>query len=247
MNQFKEKIKPFILTTLCIVSFTQLNAQESNDLEGWSSVQLDVKATEKLSFSAAEHLRYKNDISTLNTYFTQLETNYEIFKGFQLGAGVRFIKKNDDIGNKQGIESHFRYQIDARYKHRVKQFNLSYRFRYQNKNELGLSEEEGDIAKEQLRFMMDIGYKLKPIGIVFKLKGELFDNISKGSGSKVINRNRFTIMASKRFNKVGKFSIFYRVQETIKPQENPLTIIDFTTVSKRIIGLKYSYLLDFIN
>ena len=246
MNQFKEKIKSFILTTLCLVSFTQLNAQESNDLEGWSSVQLDVKATEKLSFSAAEHLRYKNDISTLNTYFTQLETNYEIFKGFQLGAGVRFIKKNDDIGNKQGIESHFRYQIDARYKHKVKQLNISYRFRYQNKNELGLSEEEGDIAKEQLRFMTDIGYKLKPIGIVFKLKGELFDNISKGSGSKVINRNRFTLMASKRFNKVGKFSIFYRVQETIKPQEN-LFLPDFTTVSKRIIGLKYSYLLDFIN
>ena len=246
MNQFKEKIKPFILTTLCIVSFTQLNAQESNDLEGWSSVQLDVKATERLSFSAAEHLRYKNDISILNTYFTQLETNYEIFKGFQLGAGVRFIKKNDDIGNKQGIESHFRYQIDARYKHKVKQLNLSYRFRYQNKNELGLSEEEGDIAKEQLRFMMDIGYKLKPIGIVFKLKGELFDNISKGSGSKVINRNRFTLMASKRFNKVGKFSLFYRVQETMKPQQN-LSLFDFTIVSKRIIGLKYSYLLDFIN
>lgn len=246
MNQFKEKIKPFILTTLCIVSFTQLNAQESNDLEGWSSVQLDVKATERLSFSAAEHLRYKNDISILNTYFTQLETNYEIFKGFQLGAGVRFIKKNDDIGNKQGIESHFRYQIDARYKHKVKQLNLSYRFRYQNKNELGLSEEEGDIAKEQLRFMMDIGYKLKPIGIVFKLKGELFDNISKGSGSKIINRNRFTIMASKRFNKVGKFSLFYRVQETMKPQQN-LSLFDFTIVSKRIIGLKYSYLLDFIN
>ena len=246
MNQFKEKIKPFILTTLCIVSFTQLNAQESNDLEGWSSVQLDVKATERLSFSAAEHLRYKNDISILNTYFTQLETNYEIFKGFQLGAGVRFIKKNDDIGNKQGIESHFRYQIDARYKHKVKQLNLSYRFRYQNKNELGLSEEEGDIAKEQLRFMMDIGYKLKPIGIVFKLKGELFDNISKGSGSRVINRNRFTLMASKRFNKVGKFSLFYRVQETMKPQQN-LSLFDFTIVSKRIIGLKYSYLLDFIN
>ncbi|MDG1013650.1 MAG: DUF2490 domain-containing protein [Flavobacteriaceae bacterium] len=246
MNQFKEKIKPFILTTLCIVSFTQLNAQESNDLEGWSSVQLDVKATEKLYFSAAEHLRYKNDISILNTYFTQLETNYEIFKGFQLGAGVRFIKKNDDIGNKQGIESHFRYQIDARYKHKVKQLNLSYRFRYQNKNELGLSEEEGDIAKEQLRFMMDIGYKLKPIGIVFKLKGELFDNISKGSGSRVINRNRFTLMASKRFNKVGKFSLFYRVQETMKPQQN-LSLFDFTIVSKRIIGLKYSYLLDFIN
>ena len=93
---------------------------------------------------------------------------------------------------------------------------------------------------------MDIGYKLKPIGIVFKLKGELFDNISKGSGSRVINRNRFTLMASKRFNKVGKFSLFYRVQETMKPQQN-LSLFDFTIVSKRIIGLKYSYLLDFIN
>ena len=246
MNQFTNMIKLLIFTSLIIVSFTQLSAQESNDFEGWSSLQLDIKATEKLSFSVAEHVRYKNDISTLNNYFTQLETNYEIFKDFQLGGGVRFIKKNDDIGNKQGIESHFRYQIDARYKHKVKQLNLSYRFRYQNKNELGFSEEEGDIAKEQLRFMMDIGYKLKPIGIVFKLKGELFDNISKGSDSRVINRNRFTLMASKRFNKVGKFSIFYRVQETIKPQEN-LFLSDFTTVSKRIIGLKYSYLLDFIN
>jgi hypothetical protein len=246
MNRFKEKIKPFIFSTLIIVSFTRLKAQESNDLEGWSSVQLDITATERLSFSVAKHLRYKNDISTLNTYFTQLETNYEIFKDFQLGAGVRFIKKNDDIGNKQGIESHFRYQIDARYKHKVKQLNLSYRFRYQNKNELGFTEEEGDIAKEQLRFMMGIGYKLKPTGIVFKLKGELFDNISKGSGSKVINRNRFTLMASKRFNKIGKFSIFYRVQETIKLQES-LFLHDFTTVSKRIIGLKYSCLLDFIN
>lgn len=244
MNQFTNMIKLLIFTSLIIVSFTQLSAQESNDFEGWSSLQLDIKATEKLSFSVAEHVRYKNDISTLNNYFTQLETNYEIFKDFQLGGGVRFIKKNDDIGNKQGIESHFRYQIDARYKHKVKQLNLSYRFRYQNKNELGFSEEEGDIAKEQLRFMMDIGYKLKPIGIVFKLKGELFDNISKGSDSRVINRNRFTLMASKRFNKIGKFSIFYRIQETIKPQEN-LFLPDFTTVSKQIIGLRYSYLLDF--
>jgi hypothetical protein len=239
-------IKLLIFTSLIIVSFTQLSAQESNDFEGWSSLQLDIKATEKLSFSVAEHVRYKNDISTLNNYFTQLETNYEIFKDFQLGGGVRFIKKNDDIGNKQGIESHFRFQLDARYQHKVKQLNLSYRLRYQNKNELGFSEEEGDVTKEYLRFMMGVGYKLKSIGIVFKLKGELFDNISKGSDSRVINRNRFTLMASKRFNKVGKFSIFYRVQETIKPQEN-LFLSDFTTVSKRIIGLKYSYLLDFIN
>ena len=246
MNLFTTKASLVFVAALILLSTKQLNAQGSNDLEGWSSVQIDITATEKLSFSVAEHLRYKNDISTLNTYFTQLETSYEIFKDFQLGAGVRFIKKNDDIGNKQGIESHFRYQLDARYQHKVKQQNILYRLRYQNKNELGFSEEEGDIAKEQFRFMIGLGYKLKPIGIVFKLKGELFNNISKGSDSKNIDRSRFTLMASKRFKKIGKFSIFYRVQETIIPQEN-LFLPDFTTVSKRMIGLRYSYLLDLRN
>ena len=244
MNLFTTKVSLVFVAFFILLSTKQLSAQESNDLEGWSALQIDIKVTKKLSFLVAEHLRYKKDISTLSNYFTQLETSYEIFKGFQLGAGVRFIKKNDDIGNKQGIESHFRFQLDARYQHKVKQLNLSYRLRYQNKNELGFSEEEGDVTKEYLRFMMGVGYKLKSIGIVFKLKGELFDNISKGSGSKVINRNRFTLMASKRFNKIGKFSIFYRIQETIKPQEN-LFLPDFTTVSKQIIGLRYSYLLDF--
>jgi hypothetical protein len=253
MSPFTTKTNTLVVGLLVFLSSTQLSAQEpknSKDLEGWSAVQIDVKATESLSFSISEHLRYKDDISTLSTYFTQLETSYEIFKDFELGGGVRFIKKNDDVGNKQGIESHFRYQIDASYKHEVKLLNLSYRLRYQNKNELGFSEEEGDIAKEQLRFMAAIGYKLDPIRIVFKLKAELFGTISKQetedeegdrflteSGINKINRNRFTLMASRKFENIGKFAIFYRIQEDLKGIEG--------TVSKSIIGFKYSYGLDF--
>ena len=93
MNLFTHKTKPFTVAILILISTAQLSAQESNDLEGWSAVQIDIKATEKLSFSVAEHLRYKNDVSILSTYFTQLETSYEVFKDFELGGGVRFIKK----------------------------------------------------------------------------------------------------------------------------------------------------------
>lgn len=236
MNLFTTKASLVFVAILILISTKQLTAQESNDLEGWSAVQIDIKATKKLSFSVAEHLRYKNDISTLSNYFTQLETSYEIFQDFQIGAGVRFIKKNDDIGNKQGMESHFRYQLDALYQHEVKQLNLSYRLRYQNKNELGFSEEEGDIAKEQLRFMLAIGYKLKPIRVVFKLKGELFSTISDGVEPKKIDRNRFTLLVSRKFKKIGKFSLFYRIQEDINTIEE--------NVNKSIIGLKYSYSLD---
>lgn len=236
MNLFTTKASLVFVAFFILLSTKQLSAQESNDLEGWSALQIDIKVTKKLSFSVAEHLRYKKDISTLSNYFTQLETSYEIFQDFQIGAGVRFIKKNDDIGNRQGIESHFRYQLDALYQHEVKQLNLSYRLRYQNKNELGFSEEEGDIAKEQLRFMLAIGYKLKPIRVVFKLKGELFSTISDGAEPEKIDRNRFTLLASRKFKKIGKFSLFYRIQEDINTIEE--------NVNKSIIGLKYSYSLD---
>jgi hypothetical protein len=236
MNLFTTKASLVFVAFFILLSTKQLSAQESNDLEGWSALQIDIKGTKKLSFSVAEHLRYKKDISTLSNYFTQLETSYEIFQDFQIGAGVRFIKKNDDIGNRQGIESHFRYQLDALYQHEVKQLNLSYRLRYQNKNELGFSEEEGDIPKEQLRFMLAIGYKLRPIRVVFKLKGELFSTISDGAEPEKIDRNRFTLLASRKFNKIGKFSLFYRIQEDINTIEE--------NVNKSIIGLKYSYSLD---
>ena len=96
MSPFTTKTNTLVVGLLVFLSSTQLSAQESKDLEGWSAVQIDVKATESLSFSISEHLRYKDDISTLSTYFTQLETSYEIFKDFELGGGVRFIKKNDD-------------------------------------------------------------------------------------------------------------------------------------------------------
>ena len=236
MNLFTTKASLVFVAFFILLSTKQLSAQESNDLEGWSALQIDIKVTKKLSFSVAEHLRYKKDISTLSNYFTQLETSYEIFQDFQIGAGVRFIKKNDDIGDRQGIESHFRYQLDALYQHEVKQLNLSYRLRYQNKNELGFSEEEGDIAKEQLRFMLAIGYKLRPIRVVFKLKGELFSTISDGAEPEKIDRNRFTLLASRKFKKIGKFSLFYRIQEDINTIEE--------NVNKSIIGLKYSYSLD---
>ena len=98
MNLFTTKASLVFVAFFILLSTKQLSAQESNDLEGWSALQIDIKVTKKLSFSVAEHLRYKKDISTLSNYFTQLETSYEIFQDFQIGAGVRFIKKNDDIG-----------------------------------------------------------------------------------------------------------------------------------------------------
>ena len=136
-------------------------AQNLSDTEGWSSIEVGLNISNKLSFSVSEHLRYRNNISTMSSYFTQLETSYEIFKDFNLGGGVRFIRKNDDVGNIQGLETHFRYQFEINYKHDLKMLTLFYRLRYQHKNELGLLEVEDNIPNEYMRFRAGLGYKFK--------------------------------------------------------------------------------------
>ena len=86
MNPSKQYNTSIIFSVFLLLSTNLILAQNSNDLEGWSAIQVDVRASEKMSFSISEHLRYRNDITTVSTYFTQVEGNYEVFKDFELGV-----------------------------------------------------------------------------------------------------------------------------------------------------------------
>ena len=100
MKTLKKKYFAFVLIVFSTLSIQMTIAQNNSDLEGWSSVGLNLKATKKLSFSISEHLRSRNDISTVKNYFTQIKANYEVLKNFELGGGIRYITRNDDVGNK---------------------------------------------------------------------------------------------------------------------------------------------------
>jgi len=80
----------------------------------------------------------------MNILHNLIQTEYKIAKNFKLAGAVRYIRENDNKGNVQGYENHFRFNIDANYKHEIQDFKLGYRVRYQNKNELGISSSEGD-------------------------------------------------------------------------------------------------------
>lgn len=210
-------------------------AQNLSDTEGWSSIEVGLNISKKLSFSVSEHLRYRNKISTMSNYFTQLETSYEIFKDFNLGGGVRFIRENDDVGNIQGLETHFRYQFEINYKHDLKMLTLFYRLRYQHKNEIGLPEEEVNIPNEYIRFRMGLGYKLDDPAIGLRLKGELFNQIQKENLENGFNRYRLTFDTYKKFKNFGKVTLFYGFQKNFNRIE---------LKQKSIIGIKYKYSFD---
>ena len=210
-------------------------AQNLSDTEGWSSIEVGLNISKKLSFSVSEHLRYRNKISTMSNYFTQLETSYELLKDFNLGGGVRFIRENDDVGNIQGLETHFRYQFEMNYKHDLKMLTLFYRLRYQHKNEIGLPEEEVNIPNEYIRFRMGLGYKLDDPAIGLRLKGELFNQIQKENLENGFNRYRLTFDTYKKFKNFGKVTLFYGFQKNFNRIE---------LKQKSIIGIKYKYSFD---
>ena len=230
-----QKIK-FSLKVLLFLflSFSTLGlAQNEEDLESWNAVELEIKASKKLAFAVSEHLRYRNDISSLKNYFTQIKINYSLFKKLSLSGGVRYITKNDDVGNIQGNKYYFRYQFDALFDQKIiDNWRLSLRLRYQNKNQLGLSEDEGDAAIEYSRFRAGLETRIKPLKLNLKLFAELFnehDGVDENNG---FNRQRFTLKLNRKFKDIGTFGIFYAMQDdTSRALKN----------SKSIVGFKYTY------
>ena len=84
----KISINIFFRLFLVLLFSTVQNSftQNLSDTEGWSSIEVGLNISKKLSFSVSEHLRYRNKISTMSNYFTQLETSYELFKDFNLAS-----------------------------------------------------------------------------------------------------------------------------------------------------------------
>ena len=218
---------------LLLTSF--LFGQGTDDMEGWSSIELDVKANKNLSFSVSEHLRYRNDITTLKNYFTQAKVQYELFKNFEIGAGVRYITNNDDTGNIQGYEPLFRYQFDAIFSDRIDKVTVLFRLRYQNKNELGFSESEGDIPVEYTRYRMGFDYRIKALKLNAKLFGEVFNEAKTTDSNGGFNRHRYTLRISRKFKNFGTVAMFYANQSDYSTN---------TKKNKSIIGFKYSYRLN---
>ncbi len=112
-----------------------------SDFELWTGLKVEKSFLEKkLDLALTQEFRFKDNATSINNYFTEFGGSYEIFHGFNLGLGYRFIRNK----TKKGYENHGRVYADVSYKHKIDRFTLAYRFRYQNQNEIGISRDEGD-------------------------------------------------------------------------------------------------------
>lgn len=201
--------------------------EDLNDWESWNSIGLKYKLNKKWSFDLQEHIRFKENISEIDKYFTQLGARYKINNHFKVGAGARYISKNDNTGNIQGYENYFRFHLDALYNHKINDFKFEYRLRYQNKNELG----ENDYANQHFRLKGSIGYNIKNWKLDPEISAEIFNHFEKNEENG-FDKYRITIGTEYNMKNYGKIKLYYRYKKELNVN---------LPETKNIIGLKYTY------
>ncbi|WP_406683097.1 DUF2490 domain-containing protein [Seonamhaeicola sp. MEBiC1930] len=229
----KNFIKVFVSLTLLFMTSYGFAQDDTDDLASWTAINLRYKLNKKWTFNLEGQLRLKEDISEVDEYFSEFGASYSLFNGFKIGTGLRYIRENDNVGNIQGYENHFRYNIDASYKHKIKDFSLKYRLRYQNKNEIGIGTDEGDYAKQNIRFKTALGYNFNNWKLDPKFSAEIFNRFGEDAVNG-FSKYRLTFGTEYKLKKMGTIGVFYRMEKELN-EEFPETT--------NIIGLKYTYTL----
>jgi hypothetical protein len=226
-----------ILFCFLLISSALFSQEEPSNFAMWNSIGVKYSPVKKLKIGIEQHLRLKENASVTDEYFTELNLAYELLKDLEIGGGARFIRENDNVGKKQGYEKHFRYNFDLSYKHDIKQFSISYRFRYQNKKEsdLPVADAEENLSKENIRLKTGIEYKIKNWPLDPEVSIETWSNIVDVQQVRNLGLNKYRVTFGSDYDlgKFGKFGIYYRLQENINS--------NFTNEKTKILGLKYSY------
>lgn len=232
------KNSPFIVIAVLLFS-TLIYAQEDDnkDFALWNSIGVKYSPIKRLKLGVEQHLRLKEDASTTDEYFTEVQADFKIIKNLEIGGAVRFIRENDNVGKIQGFEKHFRYNIDLSYElDLIKKLDIQFRLRYQNKRELELPEDVEDLRTETLRFKTAFEYKIKNWPLDPEFAVEIFNRKVEEDisliGDAKLSRYRLTWGTSYNLKKFGKFGLYFRYQENTRIDN------DFQT---KIVGLKYSY------
>ena len=220
---------------LSFISYPVLSQTTSTvrnvDFENWSSIEISYKPSKKWRIGLEEQLRLKDNSSITDQYFTQLEVEYEAFKNFNLGSGFRYIKKNDTKGNIQGYEDHFRFHLEGSFDHKIDQFSFKYRFRYQNRNELGVSSADGDYPNQHIRLKGSMEYGIKNWKLDPKFSAEIFNHFEKGQ-TNGFDKFRLSFGTDYKIKNFGKLSLYYLFEKELN-MINPKT--------SNIMKFKYTY------
>ncbi len=154
----------YIIPLLAV--FMQLSAQDTKvvqDLQLWTGAGIEKTWRKTWTLSLEEEIRFKQDISEINNFFTEAGLQYRINKNFALEGGYRYTRDRKSDGS---YETLTRYNLDLRYKGRLDFITIYYRLRYQKEVEgFNLLDQAADFEKyvrHRIRIRYNDLQKIKP-------------------------------------------------------------------------------------
>jgi len=211
----KKGIRIFLIALVVVIAPSKLYSQETQDFNSWSAVELKYELDSRWEFSLEGQLRLKDNASTIDNYFGEFGIQYNLPYNFAIATGFRFQRKNDTQGNIQGYKNRFRYSVDLTFKHELQQLGIKYRVRYQNRNELGLTTSEGDIAAQRIRFKTSFDYNIRDWKLDPQFSAEIFNGFKKNGTDNGFDKYRLSLGTAYKVKRVGKFGLFYRYEREI--------------------------------
>jgi len=127
-------------------------------------------------------------------------------------------------------EDLFRYQFGVSYKHALGDLRLKYRALYQHRNEIGISESQGNIPEKFLRLRTSATYKIKNWKYDPEFRVEYFNALNDEVGTN--NQFRLGIGTERDYKEFGELGFFYLFESSLGLNIKELT---------HIFSFKYTY------
>ena len=146
--------------------------------------------------------------------------------------GLRHLWLNDNLGNQQGLEHHFRFHLDASHKTKVNRFSFRNRLRYQQQNQLGRSWLEGDYTNRNYRWKSAIIYNIRNWKLDPEIATEFFYHSQLGQLSGLLGfKYRLIFETEYRINKSQQINFRMLTEKELQifnPQRN--NVIEINTI-----------------
>ena len=213
-----------VISLLAVFSSARAQSGSVQDFELWLKAGAQADLSENIQLEVEQQIRFDENSSEVKNYHTEAGLSFELTDNIDLLWVNRLVRRNDNRGEVQGYETHFRYQLGTQFKHRAGQFRFRHRLLYQHRNELGRTESEGDIARQFIRYRFLTEYKIKNWPYDPRFKVEYFNDLPKEFGN-TNDQIRFGIGTERNYKKIGQFSIEYMLERSLNIPITELTYI----------------------
>ena len=221
-----------IIITIIITFFTnELNAQVIYpDAGSWNTFNVDYKLNKKLTAVFTEELRFKENFTRLNLFYTNLGLEYKLSNMLKVAIIYRFVEKYRDDNS---FSFRHRIMFDLTLKKKFDKIGFSYRQRVQAEKRDIYSSDIGYLpewySRNKFTLKYDTDKRYTPYAAV-ELQYQ-FHNPREWESDNTLHRSRYSIGVDYKINKKSTFGLYYLIQR------------EFNVVNPQylyIVGMEYS-------